>query len=289
MNCIDFFNLPFWQTLIASIIASLIGFGGAYAIYLISIHQIREDRLIYFTRLIKSIIPTLKRQADYCKDAAEKAQKDALEIMLLKIEANNDLTRLADKLDQEGVFHAFLDKYSRNKETYEKFEQIYGCIDFLDRQVNDLVAVHQKTVLGIWERKKDYADTFRQIQEKMQLMIMDAEIRNTYPAYEQFLQDTLTAYSANNPPGENIAYSHNEVCLRVHQYLLQNGPIIPSNTELMFLLNEALNKFAGIEMAGQYAAENYSEIGEALKQKVKSLEKHTAQLQNDFNSNEEEG
>ena len=114
-------------------------------LYRLSIRTIREDRLTYVVSLLESIIPTAKQQAEYCRIQSDKMKADSLHVPHLQLEANRDPKRLSDKVDQEGVYHAFLNKYGRAKENYKKFKNIYGTIDFLDYAIDDLISFNLKT------------------------------------------------------------------------------------------------------------------------------------------------
>ncbi len=282
MCFLDFFGISFWHALVASVIGAGLGIAGAFTIYTVSVNRIRKDRLKYIVSLLDSIVPWAKRSEEYCQEAAKKFKADPLNTSYLKIEANRDIKRLADKVEQEGVFHAFLYKYSRSKDTYTKFREIYGYIDYLDFLADDLISFHEKTILGIWERKKSYANSFRQIKEHIQAIIIDQNIKASHPEYVEFLNTSLESYFDKNPAGENIVYSHTSLTIPVRDYLLKNGPVISQNTELMFLLNEAINHYRGIEMAGEYASGNYEEYGKLLKDKADLLTKGTEQLRKDF-------
>lgn len=272
----------FRMDLLISFLGALIGIGGAYLIYWISINQIRQDRLKYIVSLLDSIIPSAARQAKYCKEHSSNIKATPLKISLLRLEANRDFKRLADKVDQEGVFHAFLTKYSRKKDTYQSFLKIYGFIDFLDYTLDELIKVNEKTQNAIWQRKKDYAITFREAKEKIESMLIDVNLKIEFPKLLQFLHETLDSYYSSNPEGENIVYSNSNLINPVRNYIMKNGPIIPSNTELMFILNDLTNQYQGMEMAASKYAEDYDELGNNLQNVANNLETSTAQLKEDY-------
>ncbi len=66
----------FWTELLISALGALIGILGAFAIYLVSIKQIRTDRLRYVASLLNSIIPSMTNQARYCSEYAALIRND---------------------------------------------------------------------------------------------------------------------------------------------------------------------------------------------------------------------
>lgn len=271
------------ENLSTGILGALVGVLGAYFIYRISIHAIRRDRLKYVVSLLNSIIPSAKRQAGYCEEQGNATKADPLRMPMLKIEANRDFKRLSDKVEQEGVYHAFLDKYSRkNPDTYSKFQKIYGYIDYLDYTLEQLIDFNEKTNAALWERKKAYALTFRQVKEKIESIIIDTVFQQTYPEYINFLQQTLEKFFDNNPEGENVVYSYSTLITPVRGYVMRNGPVTMQNTELMFLLNNTVNHYTGIEMAGKHAADDYLEYQKNIEKATLNLENETAELRRDY-------
>jgi hypothetical protein len=272
----------FWIDLFISAFGAFLGIIGAYLIYFVSINHIRRDRLKYIAALLDSVISSVKKQAEHCIQHAKFVTSDPLKLPLLKIEANRDIKRLADKVDQEGVYHAFLNKYSRNQDRYKEFQRIYGYIDYVDYTLDDLLNFNEKTLLSIWERKKEYSTAFREAKERVEAIIINGETKAQYLEYVQFLSKTLENFFNHNHEGENIIYTYQSLVTPVRDYLIKNGPMTASNTELMFILNRAVNHYTGIEMAAKHAAKEYNDYGKQLTQAAESLEKSTRQLRVDF-------
>ena len=150
----DPFYPSFGADLLIAFLGAVLGLGAAYLIYILSITQVRRDRLKYIVSLIEQIVPSVERQAGYCENYAKLLTQHPFTGDHLTLEANRDPKRLADKVDQEGVFHAYLWKYLRTKETYKEFQQIYGYIDYIDFLVDDLIKTNERILMFIWERKK---------------------------------------------------------------------------------------------------------------------------------------
>ena len=91
------------KDLFVSALGAFIGILGALLIYFFQIRRQRNDKLKYALTLIDSIIPYIKAQANYCGTLSEKLLTQPSKFHLLQIEANQDLKRLTEKFDQEGL------------------------------------------------------------------------------------------------------------------------------------------------------------------------------------------
>ena len=100
----------FYPSFLADVIVAFLGgilsLLAGYRVYLISVRRVRRDRLKYVTALIEKIAPSAARQARYCSDYGKLIASNPFTNEHLKLEANRDPKRLADKVDQEGVYHA---------------------------------------------------------------------------------------------------------------------------------------------------------------------------------------
>jgi hypothetical protein len=267
--------------LLVAVCGAAVGIAGAYTIYLVSIWQVRRDRLKYVSSLLESVISSTNKQVDYCRKYSEELLQNPLDRPLLQLVANRDLKRLADKVDQEGVFHAFINFYKRTNKAFKTFKDLYGFIDYLDYLLDQILVSNERTVDAVWERKKNYAIAFRDVKEKVESFLIKDELSKEFPAYVQFLSKTLNDFFENNLDGENMIYSYNSVIIPIREYLMKNGPVIDLNTELMFLLNNALNIYTGIEMAAKHSSEEYKMYGSDLANTVENLKLVTSQLMKD--------
>lgn len=270
--------------LIVALCGAAIGIAGAFAIYVVSIRQVRKDRLKYISSLVESVIASMALQAGYCTTYSEELLENPLDRPLLKLVANRDLKRLADKVDQEGVFHAFITFYKRTKRSFETFKDLYGFIDYLDYLIDQILMSNERTVDAVWERKKNYAIAFRNVKEKMESFLIMDLLKQSFPDYIKFLSNTLEDFYVNNHDGENIIHSFNSLIVPVRKHLMQNGPVIDLNTELMFLLNDALNIYTGIEMAAKSSSEEYKKYASELENTVNRLKLISLQLRKDYGS-----
>jgi hypothetical protein len=273
---------PFWSDLLVSSLGAFIGIGGAYLLYWQSIKKSRSDNLTYVVTLLNEIIPSTQQQAANCKEQAIETRKKPLEMPLLKLVADPGIKRIAEKVDQQGLYHAFLAKYGRNKASYKWFRNIYGLIDYINGSIDQLLSFNEKTIHAIWERKKAYGSSFTRAKVKIESILIDQD----YDAYAhenfEFLNNSLHEFFDNNHPGENLVHTYTSLIKPVRNHLIAKGHMNPHNTELLFMLNEAENNYKGIEMAANSAADDYEETGNDLEKKANELREETKRLVADF-------
>lgn len=278
------FYPSFIADLIIGILSALFGIIGAYIIYIISVSRVRRDRLKYVVSLIESLVPSIKRQSDYCNAHAEAIVIHPFENIYLKLEANRDTKRLADKVDQEGVYHAYLAKYKRNNKTYQEFQTLYGHIDFLDSLVDDLLRTNEKILNFNWERKKSYAISFKRVEESIQSISVSQEFIKSHIELIHYSSGLINEFSAVPPIGENLVSSYNIVVKPLKFFIIDKVQPHSKITELLFLLYELSNAYEGIELSAKHNAIDYQDYGKQFKEKAFELDHLSKQLKIDFST-----
>jgi hypothetical protein len=189
---------------------------------------------------------------------------------------------MADKVDQEGVYHAYLWKYKRNVESYKSFKDLYGIIDFLDFLLDDLLIVNEKILNNTWERKKHYQLTFTRAKEAMQAMFLIEELEQTQPQLLALFKSQLESFAATNADGENLLPSYEIVVLPVREYIVTKAKRHDKITELMFLLDDLDFQYYGIKLSADHNARDYQYYAENLSQKADQLIQISSKLREDF-------
>ena len=281
-NLCDTFYPSFGADLIIALIGAVLGLGGAYFIYLFSIWQVRNDRLKYVVSLIKKIAPSAIRQGVYCKEHAERIISNPFSNENLKLEANRDPKRLADKVDQEGVYHAFLWKYKRTQETYKLFQELYGLIDYIDYLVDDLIDTNERILNSRWGRKKNYQLTFKKARDTIQSFTLIQELTETQPDLVKYAVSLLEQFTRSQPTGENIAESYKIVVEPLQSYITIKASRHTKVTELMFLLQDLSNEYHGIELSSKHNAEDYKYYADKLETTANKLIDCSKNLRIDF-------
>lgn len=283
----DFSN-SFYPSFIADLLvgtlSAFLGIVGAYLIYLVSVRQIRKDRLKYIVSLIESIVPSALRQAEFCKEYAESIIKQPFGNLLLKLEANRDSKRLADKVEQEGVYHAYLWKYKRNEKTYTEFQNLYAFIDYLDSVLDDMTKTNEKILNAIWRRKKEYKIAFKKVSEMVLRLSLIEELKENQPELIEYSTKLLQEFNNLKIEGENLIPSFEIVIEPLRDYITLNGRLHPKITELLFLLDDLYNVYSGIKISVLHNVTDYEWYAEELKATANKLDKSSKQLQKDFST-----
>ena len=285
IGCIgESFYPSFWADLIIGALGAFLGIIGAYWLYALSLRRQKEDQLKYFVSLLESIIPSALRQAQFCKVHASDILKQPYENLLLKIEPNRDTKRLADKVDQEKVYHAYLWKYKRSNKTYLEFRNLYARVDYLDSLITDLITTNERILTAVWNRKKEYQVTFNRALNIIQTIILNKEIQMNQQGYVAYIQSLIKQFSGKKSYEENIAESFNEVVNPFSEYTKTNAKQHPKITELLFLLDDLYRQFIGIEISVHHNAQQYEWYAEKLKTVAEELAETSNQLQKDFST-----
>jgi hypothetical protein len=276
------FYPSFGADLLIAFIGAILGVGGAYGIYIYSIRQYRRDRLKYVVSLIENVIRSAREQADFCNKHKDIILENPFANHELKLLADRDTKRLADKLDQEGVFHAYLWKYKRTEQTYKDFKNLYGVIDFLDYLVDDLMTVNVKMMNNTWERKKQYQFNFTRAKEMMQSLYLDETIKKEQSELQQLIREQLELFAAFQ--GENLKPSFELVVEPIRNFIFEKGKKQDKVTEILFRLDELDSQYSGITYSAEHNAKDYEYYAKHLQEKAGELENMSAQLRRDYSN-----
>lgn len=276
------FYPSFSADLLIAFLGAVLSLVAAYIVYLLSVWRVRKDRLKYVASLIQKIVPSAIRQAQYCNEHADLITEKPFENNNLKLEANRDPKRLADKVDQEGVYHAYLWKYKRTEKTYKVFQDLYGYIDYLDYLVDDLIKTNERVLMFTWERKKQYQLLFNKTRETMQSLSLVQELYDSQPELIEFTRTLLEEFSENQPEGENLVISHETVVTPLQKFIIKQGKQHPKITELLFLTQDLFNEYNGIELSANHNALDYLDYATAFKTAAENLLKSSERLRKDF-------
>ncbi|RAI97693.1 hypothetical protein LX64_04997 [Chitinophaga skermanii] len=285
LTCVSFFSKQTGYDLFISITGGFVSVLGAFYVYIISLNQVRRDRLIYFVGLLDSVIPSGIKQAEYCQELSEKVKKSPWIFPLLQFEANNDLKRISERIEQEGIYHALLQKYGRTKTNYTSFRNIYAKIDYLDLMIDELRSFNSSAQKAMWERKRLYAENFRSIKVLIERIIIDAKYTNSqnYSHIPVRLDDILQRFYQNSPSDkENIRETYLYVVWPVQLFILTNNQQTDELTSLLQLVMEGINQYKGIETAALHNAKDFIQFQNALSNTSQDLLTLTTYIKSDF-------
>jgi hypothetical protein len=264
------------------LVGAAMGLIGAYLIYRLTITQMRRDRLKYVALLVEKIIPSVIDQAQYCSQHAARLKEFPFKDNLLSLEPNRDTKRLADKVDQEGVYHAYLWKYGRTDEAYKSFHELYRHIDYIDALIDDLIQTNERILTSTWNRKKEYALIFTKSKELIQTFSVTPGFEKENSEFLTVAGAALEEFSNKHQESENVEASFNVVIKPVQDYIIQKAKIHPKITELMLLTQDARNKFHGIELSAKHNAEEYSGYASKLESAANNLKQASTSIRLDF-------
>ena len=272
----------FFASLFISLAGAFGAFMGAYWIYLSSLKKPRKDNLKYFTALLESVVSLARNQAKNVTGLSTKLSENPTKTELLSIVASHDIKRLAERVDQQAVYHAYLKEYKRTNDSYRRFKDIYSFVDFIDMAIDELKKFVEKEYASIFVRKKEYAEDFKIVKQKMQLMILDPAIANNYPDFRAGLIAIHDEFHANPIHGEDLPRTYTTFIQPLKHYIIGYGLVIDANTNLMLFINNAVDSYLGAELAGQSFAEELKQFDGTLKTHADNLERTMTNLKNDF-------
>jgi hypothetical protein len=280
----DPFYPSFGADLLIAFLGAVLSLGAAYFIYLLSIWQVRRDRLKYVVSLIEEIVLSAILQSQHCAAHAELMAQQPFSNENLQLEANRDPKRLADKVDQEGVYHAYLWKYKRSDETYKDFRKLYGYIDYIDYLIDDLIKTNERVLTFTWERKKQYQLTYKNATQAIQSLTLIPELQQNQRPLIDYAGNLLEQFVKNQPNGESIVQSYQMVVEPLSDHIVANAQQHPKITELLFLLHDLSNQYRGIELSAAHNATDYKDYAEKLKAAAGILLESTQKLRKDFST-----
>lgn len=270
-----------WKDLLINAFGAFIGIIGALALYYWQVWIQQKDKLKYVATLLESVIPFAKEQSVFCKQLSDSLQAEPSKFHLLKIQANSDLKRLADKLDQEGFFHAYLAKYKRTEKTYQSFRKIYNRIDFIDQIVDQLKDYLEKEYVSITDKKRSYAGYLEDSVEKVALMIVNPKFQQEQRLLT-FLNQILVNYHKNKVDEEDLDYPLNSFILPTLNFLTKNYPNTLECNEISVLLKRAINKHYSFVLQAKTLGQELKEFKNHLKTQSELLSKDTTAIREDF-------
>lgn len=278
----ELFYPSFFADFLIALIGAILGIGGAYLIYRVSIRQIRIDRLKYVVSLIESFVLSAKRQSEFCTQHYQAILLHPFANSELKLDANRDIKRLSDKMDQEGVYHAYLWKYKREDKSYDEFKNLYGYIDYLDFLIDDLISTNLRIIEFMWQRKKQYQVSFKKLKELIQQLSLDEHLNKEQPEFVNFSINTLKTFLDKEHEHENLVESYKSVVDPLRNFIAQKVETHLKVTEIYLQLDDLVGQYFSIELQAKHNAEDYKMYAAALMEKGNELENASQPLRDDF-------
>jgi hypothetical protein len=281
-------NSSNWVNFLITASGAFIGVLGALLIYYYQRHKQRTDTLRYATSLIESVIRSVKLKATHCKEYANTLRQNPTQLNLLHIEANQDLKRIVERLDQEGFHHAFIARYrtlfankAKNATVYKNFKTIYSELDYIDDTIEQIHDFLSKELLVITDKKKKFVELFDLGQEKAVLLTVNPRFYQ-FAELMSFLNERLTSYVTNRNDREDLAYPLKEFIEPVIDFITGKYPTIPECNEIAFTLRKAAVTYNSILWQVENLANDFDQYASQLSDVAIKFESETNNLRNDF-------
>ena len=126
--------------------------------------QHREENLLYFKTLLSSIITDIDNQLSLYKSFSSELRSSPKEFPSIKLLSLEDLSYIADRLNQEDLFHAYRSKFPTNDAVVE-IKQIINDIIYFNRKHNTLISDIDKSKQFDYQRKKEFQEMYESIFE----------------------------------------------------------------------------------------------------------------------------
>lgn len=269
------------EDLFVNAFGAFLGFLLALALYYWQVGKQQKDKLKYVQTLIDSCIPYARAQAKNCETLASLLIEEPTKLHLLPFQANYDLKRLADKLDQEAFYHAFLAQYKRTAKTYQAFSNIYSHVDFIDHLIDQLKDFLEKENLSIVEKKKDYVAQFNDAEEKAVLLTVNPTYQNNRQLID-FLNHHIVSYHNTPHDDTDLAYPYTTFIEPVLRFLATNFPTNSDCNAIVVPLKRAVVKYHAVIRQSQELAQELKSYQEQLKDHACKLEVLTQRMREDF-------
>lgn len=268
---------------VISALGALIGVLGGLWIYYLQQWRQQKDTLKYVVSLIESVIAHSKTQASNCKGLAEQLRQRPTDYHMLSFEANHDLKRLADKLNQENFYHSYLSKYKRKPESYSSFKKIYSEIDFIDQIIDQLKSYIEKEFFYIVEMKKKFVDFLEEGEAKSALLTVHPNYIANQQQVVVFVNSALMKFRQNLQDPNDIDYPLKEFVTPVKEFLGTYHYTKPECNDIVSLLKKAETRHMIVVAKSEaLAKELESYYHEKLMEHANILDEITSTLKNDF-------
>lgn len=268
---------------IISALGALIGVLGGLWIYYLQQWRQQKDTLKYVVSLIESVVAHSKTQASNCKDLAAALRRRPTDYHMLSFEANHDLKRLANKLNQENFYHSYLSKYKRKPESYSSFKKIYSEIDFIDQIIDQLKSYIEKEFYYIVEMKKKFVEFLEEGEAKSALLTVHPDYITKQQQVVVYLNSALINFRQNMKDPNDIDYPLQGFVTPVKDFLATYHFTKPECNDIVSLFKKAETRHMIVVAKSEALAKELDDYyHKKLTEHANQLEEVTSNLKKDF-------
>lgn len=248
--------------------------------------QVRHDKLLYFSALIKSVLENSIQQRNNLNDLINKIGQDHIEFQLMTQIPLYDHKRIIETLDLESYLLSYTNHYNENREdSVKEFKGIMSSIDFLYDQFMQIIDQRLKTQTFDLERKLKFQTIFESSHKALGILILVFERQDNQ--HSKMFLDIFKTFRENHP-GNNYDLTYynnsffspyNEFCIN---YLEDHQPVTQEILDLATGSRDGMQVYNQIISENEIAKQDLIEQLEHINQAITELEKHSNNLLTDF-------
>ncbi|HUN01242.1 MAG TPA: hypothetical protein PLS00_00185 [Niabella sp.] len=168
------FCIDFLKDLSVTIIGSLIGFGGALFIFLMTLKSdrkkqkdeettLRNEKLAFFYFIVRKIYRIGKHHVGTFKEFADKAKQKPVNHHLLRSTPVYELTKFTTS-NWEDQFTSYVSLIKKDDRVQHIF-QIISSAEFICFLIEDALRIHREKMAELYKKKNEFKYYFQEIQE----------------------------------------------------------------------------------------------------------------------------
>lgn len=288
----DFYNQDsssFWESLIGAFI------GAATALLIFYLETWREkgndkrqkqehskNNLQYFTSLLDAIIIFAEKQYPAYKEHSKSIKEHPLEFHMLHTIIAEDLNRMLNKLDQEKLFHSYINKFGNSKDRIKTFQKIFSRMDYIYKLYEQANKSQEKHFVDLTERLGKYKDlTEEQTLNYCSLIINNIKHTNANFEHDPFynaINSAILNYYQTGPTPKTLDHMQTNFITPIKEQMVSNfrsvneGMTIANNCrKATWLYNETIKK-------SEYIADDFDEYFKGLKTATNELKEFSKDL-----------
>jgi len=245
----------------------------------------QNDKLFYFSTLVKSVIKSSINQKEHLDDLINKIEKDDLTFHLLTMVPQLDFKRISTELNLEEYLLAYTAHFDSNrKESVKEFKEIIDSVDFLysifESYPNQLKLSHKIDL----ENKTKFQSLFKAAYDKT--AILSIILNRTDLKKFNELQIIISNFIKNNNDKQNIKVFMDFFVLPINDFCIDNiDPkkfIINEIQDLAVLTRDCKQVFNDIKANNQTIKDNFASDYIAISNEIKELNKISEKLLENF-------
>jgi len=207
----------FFEKVLISILGGLIGAGGALLVYYLKVQSDKHtdeekskrhlyNKLSYFNSLLSSVIDSTQEQIglnrQYCLELKEKP----FEFVHFNISVSDNLKRICEVIDQEYVYHSFLEFLDTSESSKEILKVLNNC-DYIHTALKLIIEKNRLAGLKIENVSMEYSVLSEKVMDDAAAEMNN--IKRTSPEYNQdpywkFINNSLLNYYSKIPDERTI-------------------------------------------------------------------------------------